>query len=377
MTPPDFKSPSTQAIAVLRLLRNYHNVLISGPPATGKSRLLAEVRHWFAGAGSPAFTPTGPNAFPAGQQVAGATDWLPSPSRTDRKSWPTTFHQGTKYRDFIGGLMPATGKTGNQFVVTHGPLYLAANHAATKEGASLVIIDEINRGPAVAAFGDSITAIERDKRLAPDGKPTGMTNTFNVLDGDGKWVELALPYHLYLLAAMNEADTSIEPLDVAFRRRWEPYRLRLDESTLRTYFSLPAAKADLPSTPQTSADVYEALVQAWRVINERIELGRGGEFRIGHGILMEVPVVQLPKDTPGALALAAQAWTRLYAHIVEVFFGDSRGVANVLGARTEGTSYKLIETYFADSLVTRLDGPDSPSATEIYGILTTVVKNQT
>jgi 5-methylcytosine-specific restriction protein B len=111
------------------------------------------------------------------------------------------------------------------------------------------------------------------------------------------------------------------------------------------------------------------------VINERIELGRGAEFQIGHGILMEVPVANIPKDAQGALAFAAQAWTRLFAHIAEVFFGDSRGVANVLGARTEGTSYKLIESYFADSLVTRLDGPDSPSQSEIYGILTTIVKS--
>lgn len=374
MTPPDFKSPSPQAMQVLRLLRNYHNVLISGAPATGKSRLLAEVRYWFAGSGSPAFTPTGPNAFPAGQQVAGATDWLPSPARTDRKSWSITFHQGTKYRDFIGGLMPSTSKTGNSFVVTHGPLYEAALHGAKNDGAALVVIDEINRGPAVAAFGDSITAIERDKRLGPDGKPTEMTYRFRVLENDGKWIDLPLPHHLYLLGAMNEADTSIEPLDVAFRRRWEPYRLRVDEPVLRAYFSLPAKRVDLATSPQNSSDVYEALVQAWLVINERIELGRGAEFKIGHGVLMEVPVANIPKDVEGALTFAAQAWTRLFAHISEVFFGDSRGIANVLAARTEGTSYKLVETYFADSLVSRLDGPDSPSPSEIYGILAVIAK---
>jgi 5-methylcytosine-specific restriction protein B len=270
--------------------------------------------------------------------------------------------------------MPSTGKTGNSFVVTHGPLYEAAVHGAKNDAAALVIIDEINRGPAVATFGDSITAIERDKRLGPDGKPTGMTYRFNVLEGDGKWMDLALPHHLYLLAAMNEADTSIEPLDVAFRRRWEPYRLRVDGAVLRAYFGLPAPSRGLAATPQGSSDVYEVLVQAWGAVNERIELGRGREFQIGHGILMELPVGSIPKDAEGALAFAAQAWTRLFAHVAEVFFGDSRGLANVLGARAEGTAYKLIETYFADSLVTRLDGPDSPSAAEIYGILTAIAK---
>src|SRR5258708_246610 len=152
MTPPDFKSPSPQAMQVLRLLRNYHNVLISGAPATGKSRLLSEVRHWFAGSGSPAFTPTGPNAFPAGQQVAGATDWLPSPARTDRKSWSITFHQGTKYRDFIGGFLPSTSKTGNSFFVTHWPLYHSAMHWVRKDGGPLFIIFQIKPVPPHASF---------------------------------------------------------------------------------------------------------------------------------------------------------------------------------------------------------------------------------
>ena len=94
MAAPDLIQPSKDAVAVLRLLRSHHNVLISGPPGTGKSRLLAEIRYWFKKVVTPAFDPSGPNAFPTDESIEGIEDWLPSPERTDRRVWTITFHQG-------------------------------------------------------------------------------------------------------------------------------------------------------------------------------------------------------------------------------------------------------------------------------------------
>src|SRR5438552_3928994 len=85
---------------------------------------------------------------------------MPSPDRKERKVHTITFHQGTKYRDFVSGLIPiaAPGTTG--FRVTAGPLLRAAREALAANCSTLVEVDDVNRGPAVAIFGNPITAIE-------------------------------------------------------------------------------------------------------------------------------------------------------------------------------------------------------------------------
>jgi len=111
---------------------------------------------------------------------------------------------------------------------------------------------------------------------------------FELLDpAKGDLVEYALPHHLYILAAMNQADISVEPLDVAFLRRWTPFRLDPSAKILRAHFALdPTQKGDLPAAAGAVSDVYEATARAWDAINQRIRLGRGAEFQIGHGVLM-------------------------------------------------------------------------------------------
>lgn len=182
-----FDVPSPDAIDVLRLLRERNNVLVYGPPASGKSRLIAEVRHWFGDppAAGAVFAPAGPHAFPVGAHVPDVQEWLPSSDRGQRKVWSTTFHQGTKYRDFVCGIAPGVGAGAPQFVVTRGPFLEAADYALQPNSTGLVTIDEINRGPAVAIFGDLVTAIEDDKRLAGDGAVTHSSVALRVLNSDG------------------------------------------------------------------------------------------------------------------------------------------------------------------------------------------------
>ena len=259
-----------------------------------------------------------------------------------------------------------TGTVGAAFKVVHGPLYLAAKHASGTNGATLVVVDEINRGPAVAIFGDSITAIERDKRMRADGQLGPLTERFRTLDASGNPEEVAVPHHLYLLAAMNEADTSVEPLDVAFRRRWQLFRLLPDEKLLRDFLGLPANPQPLPGDVGNADDLLEAAVQAWRAVNERIALGRGEEFEIGHGIFMDNEGA--PKDLTGAPTFVTEVWKRIHAHAAEVFFGDTRGLAFVIGAGA-GKPYNLQERVFADNPVPVLKAPDAVNAENIYAVL--------
>jgi len=366
---------SSEAREILAMLKERHNVLLSGPPGTGKSRLLGEVARAFLASqqAGPIHVPGAPVAIPKAPPVVATQVMLPSAERTDRKIFRTVFHQNSKHREFITGLVPVVG-AGAQgaptFRVVTGTLYTASEHAKTSQGASLLIIDEINRGPAVQVFGGSIVAIESDKRLAPNGQPTTNTQVFELMSpANGDLVEYSLPHHLYILAAMNQADTSVEPLDVAFLRRWMPYHLEPNESVLRNYFGLPAtAKGVLPAAPASAQDVFEAATRAWVAINERIRIGRGAEMQIGHGVLMGG--AQVAQDLPGALRDVVDSWKMLKAHVDEVFFGDTRSTAATLNIGIiEGHPLTLVDTTFGDEARLELVGSGLPGVDSIYALL--------
>ncbi|MGO1846508.1 MAG: AAA family ATPase [Halomonas sp.] len=363
---------------ILSLLSRSRNVLLSGAPGTGKSKLLAEVALAFEAAfgmstsgGAPKLNPKG--RIPIPPTVGGVSD-IPAPTKTDRKVFRTVFHQNSKYRDFLSGITPAVNKVAGapDFNIVRGTLYRASEHAKAPDSAALLIIDEINRGPAVQVFGGAIVAIESDKRLADDGTRRAETQFFELLDpSSGDVIEYALPNDLYILAAMNQADASVEPLDVAFLRRWEPLRLEPDETSLREFYSLGAPSSiALPITPATVEDALEASVRAWVAVNEQISLGRGPEFQIGHGVLMTDARTQNPSLSE-TLDILCVGWAKVRAHVEEVFFGDTRGIAATLNA-LDGPAFnpfKLSETTFADDLRFRLEGPANFTEENIYSAL--------
>lgn len=374
-TPALFSTPSDHAKNVLKLLRDRHNVLVSGPPATGKSRLLAEVRHWFCQSPNPVFRANGPIAFPAHEHGLNLGEWLPSPERNDRKVFPITFHQGTKHRDFVSGLIPAATPGQLGFRVVYGTLLNAAEHAATPDGAALVEIDEINRGPAVSVFGNTMNAIESDKRRLPNGGAGPMTSYFPILKASGEIEVYSIPHHLYIVAAMNQADTSVEPLDVAFLRRFEPYSLVPDEQLLRQHLGQTAgAGRPLPEAPALAADVFEAMIRAWAKVNAMVDLARGSEFQIGHGLCMDFDPASIGNDVAKAQQTAARIWNRIYAHVSEVFFGDSRGMAAAIKADSTGSPFKLENAEFADTSVARLHGPSSIGPEGVYALLKSIAE---
>ena len=362
----------------LKLLSRSRNVLVSGPPGTGKSKLLAEVALAFEtgfgvapAGGPPQLNPVGGIPIPP---AAGAIKDIPAPTKMDRKVFRTVFHQNSKYRDFVSGITPAVNKQAGtpDFTIVKGTLYRASEHAKGVNGAALLIIDEINRGPAVQAFGGAIVAMESDKRLAPDGARRAETQFFEMLDPiSGDVIEYALPHDLYILAAMNQADASVEPLDVAFLRRWEPLRLEPDEEALRTFYGLGAKSANpLPDVPTSVSDALEASVSAWVAVNAQIALGRGPEFQIGHGVLMSnvKPQTLALNEALGTLCVG---WAKVRAHVEEVFFGDTRGIAAALNA-LDGPVFnplKLTETTFADDLRFLLEGPKNFAENNIYAAL--------
>ena len=363
----------TRAQQVLTLLAKRRNVLLAGPPGTGKSMLLAQVAQIFdtlSDENSPHYSADAPVPIPAE-----SGDGLPSILKQvkHRRVFRCVLHQSSKYRDFLTGIMPDTREavSPGKFRVVEGVLYKASEYAKLNDHAALLIIDEINRGPAVQVFGGSIVAMEGDKRLGPSGERMPSTHYFDLLDPEnGDLKEYAFPDSLYILAAMNQADVSVEPLDIAFLRRWAPFVLEPSSQALREHYNIEDDSGEeLPETPVSRDDVLRATVRAFESINQRIAIGRGPEFRIGHGMLM-VPG-GMPEDVGDVLHELATIWALLKNHIDEVFFGDVRGAAAVLNANFEasGNPYILRETVFGGLLKAEIKGPIAVGPESIYGLM--------
>ena len=184
---------------IITNLQTKKNVLLMGAPGTGKSKIMNEVAHLFEnGVGinpTPIHQPGAAIPIPA-TPVPNIIGQLPMMQRSNRRVFRTTLHQNSKYRDFLTGITPKLdGSDGYQ--VFEGIMYRANEFAKQDDSAALLIIDELNRGPAIEVFGGSIVAIEPDKRLADDNTASVTTQFFEVLSPiSGENEPYALSSHL-------------------------------------------------------------------------------------------------------------------------------------------------------------------------------------
>lgn len=369
-----FDYPSDEAIEVFRLLKNNHNVIITGPPAVGKSYLMAEIRFFFNNFKvSTKFAPEGDNPFPVGSDVS---DYMISPEKANRQIFSTTFHQNTKYRNFISGLSPAVSDQ-MKFEVETGPFYDAIIFAKDNNNVSLVEIDELNRGPAVAIFGDLITGIESDKRSLKDNSSGELTYYFRVLNKDGEIEEVFVPYHLFILASMNQADSAIDPLDVAFLRRFVTYRLKPNEDKLRDVLDIKDPDEELTVECHDSQTAIEGLIKCWSKLNSIIELTKGLDYEIGHGVILgsldknskNLPLSEV-KD------LIKVIWNRFFAHLNEVFYGENETLASILNSNSSLSPFNLEERQFANNIYSKLRENEISTIKEYYDMFRAIVDIQ-
>lgn len=350
---------------ILDLLYRKKNVLLMGAPGTGKSKIMNDVAKAFeathTSTAQPVHMPSAPIPIPANP----GPGVHPILSARNRKVFRTTLHQNSKYREFLSGITPVIG-TQNGYEISKGILYRANEFAKQPDSAALLIIDELNRGPAVEVFGGSIVAIESDKRLSDQNQPLQTTQFFEMLSPvTGRMEEYAFSPNLYILAAMNQADVSVAPLDVAFLRRWQPQKLEPDYSILYDNFGVDAT-APVPTSCQSATDVYAVAIKALEKINAVISIGRGKDYQLGQGVFLSTK--PLSNNVADALTFVAEAWCMIYAHIEELFFGDCTAIAYVVNANSPKSPYTTKEVSFADEtkMILQCGNIDTQTIFDLY-----------
>lgn len=145
----------------------------------------------------------------------------------------TVFHPDTQHNDFVGSIKPQTGVDSNgNPVVTYqfrpGPFTNALVKAKSNPDKHIcLVIEEINRAPAAAVFGELFQLLDRDKNgqstYKIDAADPDMLMYINKelrSVGVAELTQLEIPANLSILATMNSSDQAVMPMDAAFKRRW-------------------------------------------------------------------------------------------------------------------------------------------------------------
>ncbi|WP_158408169.1 AAA family ATPase [Corynebacterium testudinoris] len=273
-------------------LQNGPNVLLTGPPGTGKTVALEDLRSVMEGQLDQwEFSPE-----------RNHDSWRGRPNPTERvQTVSLVFHPGYSYENFVLGVFPHPQEPGGVQVIP-GPLLELAHFAEAEGRVGLLIVDEFNRGQAAAIFGDTLALLDEDKRshLAtgiagaqitrryPTQKVTVSEDFRHDAQDDGSVpAQLSLPRQLKLVAAMNSSDRSVAVLDSAMRRRFSIIEVAPDYDVLADHFGIDPA-SPLPEAPAEPDDVKLMAIRLLQMLNERVRAVSGPDFELGHSLVWKV-----------------------------------------------------------------------------------------
>lgn len=168
-----------------------------------------------------------------------------------------TFHPNYTYSQFVGTYKPVSvGKGDIEYKYVEGPfmrlLTAALENAKDSNRVNpkryLLIIEEINRANVAAVFGDMFQLLDRKDGVSEYEIQTSedvRKYLATKLGGDGtekKYKTLKLPNNFYIWATMNSADQGVQPMDAAFKRRWNFEYLNIDKGAFN--FDIPVPKSN-------------------------------------------------------------------------------------------------------------------------------------
>ena len=144
----------------------------------------------------------------------------------------TVFHPDMQNSDFIGALKPAVNGENVTYQFSPGPFAKALLEAYNQPDQDVyLVIEELNRAPAMAVFGELFQLLDRKDNGESDYGVDFPSDEFQAWLNqrtNKDHAEIKLPSNFSIYASMNSADQGVYPLDTAFRRRWEQEYITID-----------------------------------------------------------------------------------------------------------------------------------------------------
>ena len=256
--------------AVEKHLQRKKQIVFHGPPGTGKTYGALNFAKWWIDRGL--------------DEEGNFNDAVEDRLRT------VTFHPTFSYEDFIEGITAKT-RDGDLVYEPKAGVFKemcedaaeAYKNADSKADAPryILIIDEVNRGNIPKIFGETITLIENDKRLA---EPNEMRDELPHSED-----RLVVPPNLYIIGTMNTADRSIALVDAAIRRRFRFRSFPPNYDVLHDELGFEGEQdIKTKASVEEGQDLGALSILALRTINEHIRnsgnLGKGKQ--VGHSYLI-------------------------------------------------------------------------------------------
>lgn len=230
----------------------------------------------------------------------------------------TQFHPSYTYQDFIEGIKPVGIVGGNLdlkvingtfkdfciFVKNENEKYWQGHEIDTEKSSTyenwpqyFYVVDEINRGNLSNIFGETFTLLEyRDydfsgsyTKQSSNLVSTALSKVIETVDNNDALIYkkindkacFGIPFNIHFIGIMNDVDRSIDPFDLALRRRfkWVPM------------FCNYEVIGDLLIDNGFNEDTVSDYIESCKKLNDYIcnkGLGLGRSYEIGHAFFLKI-----------------------------------------------------------------------------------------